>query len=662
MSEPTFPPDAAGRGRPWRAPHPAALATPPPDLSSALLLVAFQVTEARPSCGPMVAVHLFSPRRVVVGLAGCVLAATMATPPAAGAPAASAFLQEHAKDRVTWEAWGEAAFQRAKTENRPLYVHVGFFTNELSRAMDRQSFANADAAKYLNDNFVCVLVDRDQQPEIAALFRAYLHDVKQLDGWPLNLWLTPELKPIEGATYLPPSEEWGKPGLNNVAKQVAGAWQADAAAQRQKAAEALTALANAEKPTAPNPGDATARQHATSYNLDAWKAKFDATNGGFGDPPKRLEPELLRALLRDTATRDLALTTLRAMADGAIRDPLDGGFFHQSIDAAWRVPYLQKLASDQARIALAFLDAAKLDHDPRFAAAARGALQFAATELRDGAHGFIGGEDASREAQGYYFWTVADVTAAVGPAHAAAVAQALGIDEKGNIPDDAYSSVTTAQKSIPYRAKPFDPATDAADSELRGKLAAARAQRGTLRRDTAAPAAVQGLLLQALSSAAVELHDAKLRTAAEQTLAYVRGTLIAPDASLRRIAGSTTAAAPADYASVIAGLHAYAANLGDKAATTVANALQTRLDRDYFDATAGRYFAVPATGKAGWPRVHVPTPLPGESPAPETTMLALLRAEHAPSDELNVRENALLAEAKDATDDARGDLLLALMK
>jgi len=597
-------------------------------------------------------------RRALCGaIIGILPAATLA----AAASAPSAFLAEHANSHVKWESWGAAAFQRAKAENRPIYLHVGFFNSELSRAMDRQSFANADTAKYLNDNFVCVLVDRDREPDVAALYRAYLHDAKQLDGWPLNIWLTPELKPIEGATYLPPSEEWGKPGLNNVAKQVAGAWQADANAQKQKANDTANAVIAAEKSAAPAAADEAARKQAMSDNFEAWKGKFDATNGGFGDPPKRLEPELLRFLLNDAATRDMALTTLRAMADGAVRDPLDGGFFRQATDAAWRLPYLQKTASDQARVALAYLDAAKLDSDPRFPDAARGALRFALSELRDGSHGFIGGEDVSGEAQAFYFWTVADMGAALGSDEGTRMAKALGVDAKGNLADDAYSGVVTAQKNLPYRAEPYNAATDAADAKLRAKLLAARSARGALHRDTIAPAAVQGALLQALSRAATQLKDDSLRAGANETFAYVRAQLVSAEGALHRVAGASTAAAADDYAAVIAGLQEYAALSADKSAAALRSSLQQRFDRDYFDATAGRYFATPATD-AFWVRVHQPAPAAGEPASPETIMLLTLRAQQAPADQLAVRENALVAEAKDSPEAARGDLLLALMR
>jgi uncharacterized protein YyaL (SSP411 family) len=585
-------------------------------------------------------------------------AAFIGLPAFAAAPASSSlFLHDQGETAVKWMPWGEAAFERARAEKKPIYLHIGSFTNELSRAMARQSFSNAEAAKFLNDNFVCVIVDRDEQPELAALYRAYVHTVKQMDGWPINVWLTPELKPFEGATYLPPSEEWGKPGLMNVTKQVAGAWQNDPAAQRQKAADAVAALQAAEKLAAPAAVTAAALRPVIGENVDAWKAKFDATNGGFGDPPKRLEPELLRCLLLDPATRDLALATLRAMADGAIRDQLDGGFFRQATDVAWRQPYFQKTAADQARIALTYLDAAKLDSDPRFTAAARGALQYVLDQLGDGTHGFAAAQDASGDAIASFLWTVDDFRSALGEKDGDGFAKALGVVENGNVPEDAYTGVTVTKKNVLYRAVAYTPATDAAEAKLRAKLLQVRSQRPAPRTDSAVMAGVQGLLLSAFARAGAELNEPRFRATAQQLAGFVREQLKSKDGTLRRIAGRPFAAAPDDYTFVIEGLRAYGAGAKDAAATKAAADLQALLDQNFFDATTGRYFASTGTSDTLWARVHVPAPSAGELPAPESVVLTL-----APAGDANAPKvaAALAVEVRDSAEAPRGDLLLAL--
>lgn len=577
---------------------------------------------------------------------------------AAAVPATpSVLVQADLKTAVKWMPWGEAAFQRARSENKPIYLHIGMFTSELSRAMARQSFTNPDVAKFLNDNFVCVVVDREEQPQVAALYRAYVHTVKQMDGWPINVWLTPELKPFEGATYLPPSEEWGKPGLMNVAKQVASGWQSDAAAQKQKATDAVGALVAAEKLPAPKVPDAKALAQLVAENTDAWKAKFDATNGGFGDPPKRLEPELLRFLLQDSAQREMALTTLRAMADGGIRDQLDGGFFHQAIDPAWRQPYFQKTASDQARIALAYLDAAKLDPDPRFSSAARGALQYVLTTLGDPSHGFVNAEDASGDGISYYLWTLADFRSALGAA-GDDFAHTLGVTETGNVPDDAYTGVNVAKQNIPYRVVPATAAKEADEAKLRAKLLQVRAQRPAPRKDALATSGVHGLLLTAFSRAGAELKDPALSAAARRLVAFVHDNLRTSDGALRRVPGQDFAAAPEDYAFMIEGLRAFATANSDSAATKFAGELESRLNQTFFDATGGRFYASgPEAPAWQWARVHVPSPAPGELPAPESVELILNPAQPPAASAIT---GALAAEVRDAQDAPRGDLLLAL--
>jgi uncharacterized protein YyaL (SSP411 family) len=600
-----------------------------------------------------------APLLIVSGIAAALAPVPSRAAEAASASPVSAFVREQSAGAVKWLPWGEAAFARAKAENKPIYLHVGLFTSELSRAMARQSFSNADTAKFLNENFVCILVDRDEQPDVAALYRAYLHTVKQMDGWPLNVWLTPELRPFEGATYLPPSEEWGKPGLTNVTKQVAGAWASDAAAQRQKASDAVAALQAAEKSGKAPTLDAAALAKIVAENTDAWKGKYDATNGGFGDPPKRLEPELLQFLLRDAANREMALTTLKAMADGAVRDPLDGGFFRQATDASWKQPYFQKTLGDQTRLALAYLDAARLDPDPRLPAAARGALTYALQTLGRNDGGFAAAEDASGDTLGYYLWTLAELKQVLGDKDGAAFAKAMNVAEAGNIPEDAYPGATTVGKNILFRAgaEPLDPAVEA---RLAGKLLDARRQRPAPRRDPSATAGAHGLMLTALSRAADELKEPKFRAAADRTFACFRDQFHAAD-GLRRIAGRPSPAAPEDYLLVLQGLRAYAAVSHVADADKIAAELSRSVKSTFEDTAAGRYFAVPANAGPGiWSRIHVPAPGAGELPAPEAIAVLLAAGEKDRDPFVTSAISALGVEARDSTEAARGDLLLAL--
>jgi uncharacterized protein YyaL (SSP411 family) len=346
------------------------------------------------------------------------------------------------------------------------------------------------------------------------------------------------------------------------------------------------------------------------------------------------------------------------MADGAIRDQLDGGFFRQATDVAWRQPYFQKTAADQARIALAYLDAAKLDPDSRFPRAARGALSYVLEQLGDPAHGFAAAQDAAGEGIAYYLWTLADLHAALGDHDGDECARLLGVSEAGNIPDDTYTGAATAKKNVLYQATPNNQVSEAAGTKFRAKLLQVRAQRPAPRKDQAAMAGAHGLLLTAFIHAGAELNEPRFKTAAQQMVAFIRDQLRSPDGSLRRVAGRSFAAAPDDYALVIEGLRAYDAATHDAAARTLADGFETQLNRQFYDAGSGRYFAAPTeSNPALWARVHVPSPSAGELPAPESTVLMRL----APQDQkAPLIAGALAAEARDSADAPRGDLLLAL--
>jgi uncharacterized protein YyaL (SSP411 family) len=569
------------------------------------------------------------------------------------AEAPSAYVRAHAGSPVQFLTWGEAAWARAKAEQKPLYLVVGSFTQELARAMREQSFMREENAALLNESFIPVVVDRDEHPDLAAFLQAYVGTVKQMQGWPLNVWLTPELKPFEGASYLPPSDEWGKEGFPNALKRVLNAWQTDPEAQRAKADEALAALAEAV-PAGPAPAvDAAAVHTLLDEAAAAWLATYDATNGGFGDPPRRLEAELLRFLLsrQDQAARDAALATLRAIAASPVRDPLDGGFFRSAGDTAWRQPTLQKVLGDQARVALAFLDAGMREPVP-------GALAYVAS-LGTPATGYCAGEDGTAEAVvPSYLWTAAEVRATVGDDAAAKLLGLLGMSDAGNLPPDAYLGIDSAGKNLPRLDLTGLKKDDLAAVEAGARaMRAARAKRPAPARDSLAPNGTHGVLLAAL----VRAGD-KASLADATALAASLRKQITSDGLLRSVPVFSTTAGPRDYALVADGLLAFAAATKDEPARRDALALLAKADALFWNAAAGRYMAAPATLAPGIAvRVAAPASDAGDLASAETAMLATLvrhgvggaahRAALAAVIAADIRESAALA---------RGDQLLAL--
>jgi uncharacterized protein YyaL (SSP411 family) len=574
-----------------------------------------------------------------------VLVAHAASPKLASS--ASEFIREQAGSPVDWQLWDETVLRSAKDSGKPVYIFVGSFLNELSRATCRQSFANADTAAFLNKNFICVIVDREERPDIAALAQHYLRTVKQLNNWPAHLWLTPELKPFDGAGYLPPTEEWGKSSLLKIAQQVQASWASDAAGCRSRATEAVASLGPAAPPlsaAAAAPGKTKDRLTAAA---DARRATFDAAHGGFGDPPKSPEPELLRFLLHQSpADHDAAVATLRAIAGSALRDPLDGGFFHYASDGSWRVPYLQKILTDQARLALAYFDAAQGDDAKAFTAAGQGALDYALMRLLQSDGTFAAAEDGTAdEFAGYYVWTDAEIDAALG-ADAVAFKTAHGVEAAGNVaPDDDLSGKWKGKNFLRASLTP-----DAKDAAVAARLLAARAARPALPRDDRASAGTHGLLLAALSHAGEPRY---LEAAAKLYAAVQRQFLLSPDGELRHQRGSMVPASPADYTALALGCREFARAAKRPEADALATRLLAKAGTKFFDQVSGHYYAVAAELPVG---IFARPPAIGEAPAAES--LALLAG--APADEAALLTAGLWATVDETAAPAPGDALLAL--
>jgi uncharacterized protein YyaL (SSP411 family) len=561
---------------------------------------------------------------------------------------ASAFLKGFADSPVDWMLWGDAAFARARTEQRPVFLFIGSFTSELAGAMRRQTFANPKNADWLNKQFVCVIVDRDERPDVAALYAAYVVSLKQLSGWPLNVWLTPEFQPYEGATYLSPSEDWGAPGFLKLANQAQTAWAANPAGCRKRASESVAQLAPPANSTPPALWNLDKTRARLSTAAAAWLAAYDPQQGGFGDVPRSPEPELIRfMMLESAADRDAALKTLRALASSAVRDPLDGGFFRHAADAAWHIPYQQKTLADQARIALAFLDGARGADAASFDQCARGALGYVLNRLAfDG--GFAAAEDGTAdEYVGYYAWTEAEIDRVLG-ADSPAFKLAHGVMPDGNIPAGDDPSAQYAHKNL-LRSAPSTDATDRADAAL---LLAARDARGALPRDGRATAGAYGLLLSAFSRAGEHLKDGAYLKAARKTLSDVRTHfLISPGGALRRFGDSDLPAAAGDYAAMALGCRDYAHAANDRSAAALADRLLSQLDARFYDPASCTYFGAPApTGEGFFIR-----PFPADDP-PSAESLALT----AGAPHVKAVAAALSASLEESSAQAPGDQLLAL--
>ena len=352
---------------------------------------------------------------------------------------ASLYLRQHAEQPVDWYPWGGAALATARSQDRPLLLSVGYAACHWCHVMAHESFAAPDIAAVLNRAFVAIKVDREEHPEVDTLYQGLCQAITGQGGWPLTVFLTPELHPFYIGTYFPPRPRWGRPGFAQVAAALAQAWQerrGELEAVAEQWTQVMTRVATARPPAVTPPSDLDVDTAADVAVVTAGRkllADADRRHGGFGPAPKFPSCEALDVLLRAGGqAADHAVLTLRAMAAGGIHDQIGGGFHRYSVDAAWRVPHFEKMLYDNALLPPVYLTAWQHSGDAALAEVAADTLEYLIARLRGPDGGFFSSEDAdSTDAAGhlaegaYYTWTIAEVGSACGDAASARDACAL---------------------------------------------------------------------------------------------------------------------------------------------------------------------------------------------------------------------------------------------
>jgi uncharacterized protein len=392
----------------------------------------------------------------------------------------SPYLRQHADNPVDWHAWGEEAFARARAEDRPIFLSIGYSTCHWCHVMAHESFESDAVAGVLNAGFVPVKVDREERPDVDRVYMAFVQATTGAGGWPMSIWLTPDLKPFYGGTYFPPTSRWGRPGFVDILNELSRAWRderprviaaADVLLERLRDAAAegsrLSGLAGADTRSS------VAGAEAIDTAVAAFRSAFDPRHGGFGDAPKFPRPSelvfLLRAFARDgqEAARTMAVETLRAMALGGMRDHIGGGFHRYSVDARWRVPHFEKMLYDQAQLVLACLEAAQAAGDGFYASVAEDTLDYVRRELTHEQGGFFSAEDAdsvppehagepgAHPTEGaFYIWSQAEIDALFDESDAHIVRLRFGVEENGNAPSDPQDEFGT--KNLLYTASSIE--------------------------------------------------------------------------------------------------------------------------------------------------------------------------------------------------------------
>lgn len=398
----------------------------------------------------------------------------------------SPYLLQHAYNPVDWHPWAAEAFERARREDKPLFVSIGYSTCHWCHVMERESFEDTAVAELLNRHFVPVKVDREERPDIDHLYMDYVTAVNGHGGWPMSVFVTPEGKPFYGGTYFPPQDRYGMPGFRTLLESLADAWRTRRAEIETSAASAADYLKKSSAETAgPQPLDEQVFRRYIEHHLGA----YDADRGGFGGAPKFPRAHALSALLAaarrigSQPARDMVFGTLDAMAAGGLRDQIGGGFHRYSTDARWFLPHFEIMLYDQALLTHAYLDAYQLGGRPQDAAVVRGVLDYVESRLLGVEGGFLSAEDAdslpspaaTHPSEGaYYLWSMTELRDVLG-ADAEIVACRYGVREDGNVENDPRAefvglNVLYAARSLEETAARFA----LTSAQVRERLEAAR--------------------------------------------------------------------------------------------------------------------------------------------------------------------------------------------
>ncbi len=477
----------------------------------------------------------------------------------------SPYLRQHAGNPVDWYPWGNAALAAARASDRPLLLSVGYAACHWCHVMAHESFEDPEVAALMNDHFICVKVDREEHPDVDAVYQAACQGANGQGGWPLTAFLTPDLEPFYVGTYFPPRARYGRPGFVEVLDGLARAWSQDRATVRRVAADwsgvlrGVFAAGLGDVPGAPGVA-AGAEGHPSWPDVLASAAAtvladLDPLHGGFAGAPKFPNAPALEFLLRSGGrAAERAVFTLRCMAGGGIYDHLGGGFHRYSVDAAWQVPHFEKMLYDNACLVPLYLSAFQRTGEDDLARVARETLEYLLRDMRSPEGAFCSSEDADSlgpsgrlEEGAFYTWTPEEVRDALGDQELAELAcRHFGVAERGNA--EGGRSVLHLQA--------LSVEGDAAAS-VAAALRRARSGRARPARDHKVLAAWNGLAISAFARAGRILAEPRYRAAAETAARLVLCRLRAPDGGLlrcwldgrARIAGTLE-----DYAFMMVGL------------------------------------------------------------------------------------------------------------
>ena len=453
----------------------------------------------------------------------------------------SPYLQQHAHNPVDWYPWGDEAFDKARREDKPIFLSIGYSTCHWCHVMERESFENDAIAEMINRSFVPVKVDREERPDVDRIYMTYVQATTGSGGWPMSVFLTPDLKPFFGGTYFPPDNRYGRPGFTTLLERIAAAWREQRGEIIETSGKVISQLKTMSDPASTGGiADKTTLDSTFQY----FRRTFDTTHGGFGDAPKFPRPVAFNFLFRyyvrtqRTEALQMSLDTLRSMAAGGMHDQLGGGFHRYSVDERWFVPHFEKMLYDQAQLAISYLEAYQITRNTLYAGIARSTLDYVLRDMTHPDGGFYSAEDADsvidpanpkEKGEGaFYIWTANELEQVLGREGYDLFAAHYGVEKDGNVHQDPHGEFTG--KNILYLRQAPDPSVADQLQKARAKLLEVRSKRVRPHLDDKILTSWNALMISAFAKAAQILDDPRYLDAAQRASRFI----------LTRIYNSTT--------------------------------------------------------------------------------------------------------------------------
>ncbi len=497
----------------------------------------------------------------------------------------SPYLLQHAHNPVDWYPWGKEAFEKARQEDKPIFLSIGYSTCHWCHVMEEESFSNPDIASMMNKYFISIKVDREERPDLDSIYMQAVMALTGAGGWPLNVFLTPGLKPFYGGTYFPPEDRWGKPGLRTILNSIVQNWKN----RREELVHSADILVNALSKQMETQAKETFSLGADTLSkaYEHFYSTFDSRYGGFGIAPKFPGGHALSFLIgywkrsQEPKALEMVEVTLSSMAKGGMYDQIGGGFHRYSTDQQWRIPHFEKMLYDQAIISKAYLEAYQATGKSEYAETAKEIFEYVLRDMMHPEGGFYSAEDADspspenpkEKAEGaFYLWSKDEITHILGKEQAEIFSYYFGIEKDGNALPDPMGEFSATKRGgrgknilhIAQRINETSGRFKKSPEEIekiiavsRAKLFAARAKRPRPHLDDKILVDWNGLMISALSVGFRVLHEERLRQAAEKSAQFILTHLVTKEGKLLHRYRETDAAIDGmldDYAFFIHGL------------------------------------------------------------------------------------------------------------